>query len=170
LGSAYVAGFQWSILRKYDLVVAMDADLSHDPAMIPTMIRLSAQYDIVIGSRYTVGGGMSHWGFERFAISRAANSFLKLILMLPESDCTAGFKCYRMGFLREVGLERIFSPGYSFQVEILYRAHRMKARVLEIPIMFENRHHGESKLNFKEVLWFFRTVLQLRWMAWWGRV
>jgi dolichol-phosphate mannosyltransferase len=134
------------------------------------MIELSSQYDIVIGSRYTSGGGMSHWGFERFAISRMANTFLKILLRLHESDCTAGFKCYRAEILRRIGLEKIFSPGYSFQVEILYRAHRMNARVLEIPIMFENRHYGESKLNYREVIWFFQTVLKLRWMAWMRRV
>lgn len=170
LGSAYVAGFQWALLRKYGRVVAMDADLSHDPAVIPKMIRFSSQYDIVIGSRYTSGGGMSNWGVERFAISRMANAFLKMLLQLHEADCTAGFKCYRTSFLRDVGLEKIFSPGYSFQVEILYRAHRMNAQVLEIPIMFENRHYGQSKLNFREVLLFFQTVLKLRWMAWRGQV
>lgn len=170
LGSAYVAGFQWALRRGYERVVAMDADLSHDPVVIPRMIDLSKDYDLVIGSRYIPGGGMSRWGWERFAISRMANLFQKWVLGLGPKDCTGGFKCYRASLLSRVGLEKVFSPGYSFQGEILFRSLRCGAKVVECPILFENRHVGESKLDRREVLGFFWTVLKLRWLAWTGKV
>jgi len=170
LGSAYVAGFQWALDHGYASVVAMDADLSHDPSMIPKKIQLSKESDLVIGSRYVPGGGMVRWGLERFAISRSANWFLKILLGLREADCTGGFKCYSASLLRKIGMGNIFSPGYSFQVEILFRAHRVGARVREFPIVFVNRHEGESKLNLKEVTGFFKTVLWLRALAWAGKV
>ena len=170
LGTAYVDGMKYAIQKGYDLVVAMDADLQHDPANIPRLVELADQYDLVIGSRYTYGGGMSNWGFYRRFISRSANWFLKALLGSGPLDCTGGFKCYRAELLKKIGLDKIFSPGYSFQVEILYRALHAGARVVEFPILFEIRHHGESKLNYREASGFFWTVLKLRWLTWWGLV
>ncbi len=170
LGTAYVAGMRYALDKGYDRVVAMDADLSHDPANIAPMLDLSERYDLVIGSRYVHGGGMANWGWYRLGISRSANWFLKALLGAGPLDCTGGFKCYRADLLRKIGLERIFSPGYSFQVEILFRALHAGARVVEIPILFVNRHRGSSKLNLREVSGFFWTVLHLRWLAFRGRL
>ena len=170
LGSAYVAGMKLALELGYDRVVAMDADLSHDPRNIPRMLVLSRSYDLVIGSRYVPDGGMANWGVFRLGISKSANFFLKTLLGVDQLDCTGGFKCYRAELLKKIGLDRIFSPGYSFQVEILFRALRAKARVVEIPILFVNRHKGESKLNLREVSGFFWTVLRLRVQAWRDRV
>jgi len=170
LGSAYVAGMQWAIQQGYALVVAMDADLQHDPDNIPRLVELSRDYDLVIGSRYTYGGAMLNWGFFRLFISRSANWFLKLLLGAGPLDCTGGFKCYRAELLARIGLEKVFSPGYSFQVEILYRALQHGARVVETPIQFNLRHFGESKLNVREVSGFFWTVLKLRFLTLLGRV
>ncbi len=166
LGSAYVAGMKFALESGYDRVVAMDADLSHDPRNIPRMLDLSRSYDLVIGSRYVPDGGMANWGVFRLGISKSANLFLKALLGVNQLDCTGGFKCYRADLLKRIRLDRVFSPGYSFQVEILYRSLRANARVVEIPILFVNRHKGESKLNFREVSGFFWTVLRLRVQAW----
>ncbi|HET9869972.1 MAG TPA: polyprenol monophosphomannose synthase, partial [bacterium] len=103
-------------------------------------------------------------------ISKFANSFLKWLLRIEQQDCSGGYKCYRVSLLRSIGLDRIFSKGYAFQVEILYRALRSGARVEEIPIIFVNRHEGESKLTLAELAAFARTVFQLRWMSWRGRL
>jgi len=170
LGTAYVAGFQYALREGYSWVLAMDADLSHDPANIPRMIALMRDYDLVIGSRYVKDGGMVNWGLGRFFISKFANGFLKWLLQIRQADCSGGYKCYRADLLKAIGLERIFSKGYAFQVEILYRALRLRARVVEIPIIFVNRHEGESKLNFSELVNFAKTVFKLRWLSWTRRL
>ncbi|SRR5579871_1959278 len=170
LGSAYVAGMRFAIEKGYRNVIAMDADLSHDPANLPRMLELSEKYDLVIGSRYVKDGGMVNWNARRFLISQLANLYCRWFLGLRQADCSGGFKCYRADLLRKIGMENIFAKGYSFQVEILFRAVRAGAKVIEIPIIFVNRHVGESKLNFGELWQFFLTVLKLRWRAWLGRV
>ena len=170
LGSAYVEGMRWALQKGYENVIAMDADLSHDPANLPKMLELSHQYDLVIGSRYVQDGGMVNWTARRFIISRLANLYCQWILGLRQDDCSGGFKCYRAGLLRKINLDKVFAKGYSFQVEILYRAVRAGARVVEIPIIFVNRHVGESKLNRKELWEFGWTVLKLRFFSWTGRI
>jgi dolichol-phosphate mannosyltransferase len=125
---------------------------------------------LVIGSRYVKDGGMVNWNARRFLISQIANLYCRLMLGLTQADCSGGYKCYRASLLRKVGLDNIFSPGYSFQVEILYRAVRTGAKVLEIPIIFVNRHEGESKLSTRELAGFGWTVLKLRWLSWVGKV
>jgi dolichol-phosphate mannosyltransferase len=170
LGTAYVAGFDYALKNKYKFVLAMDADLSHDPANIPIMIELMEDYDLVIGSRYVKDGGMVNWGMGRFLISKFANGFLKGLLNISQKDCSGGYKCYRSDLLKAIGLERIFSKGYAFQVEILYRALRLNAKIVEIPIVFVNRHEGKSKLNFSELINFAKTVFKLRLLSWAGRL
>jgi dolichol-phosphate mannosyltransferase len=170
LGTAYVTGFQYALKKKYSLVLAMDADLSHDPANIPIMIDLMKDYDLVIGSRYVKDGGMVNWGLGRFLISKFANGFLKFVLNIRQKDCSGGYKCYRSDLLKGIRLERIFSKGYAFQVEILYRALRLDAKIVEIPIIFVNRHEGESKLNLSELINFAGTVFKLRLLSWAGRL
>jgi dolichol-phosphate mannosyltransferase len=170
LGSAYIHGMKFAIDNGFDFIVAMDADLSHDPANLPRMIEMTKEYDLVIGSRYVKDGGMVNWGLGRFFISRLANFFCKTILQIKQEDCSGGYKCYRAELLKKIGMDNFFSFGYSFQVEILYRALRLNARVIEIPIVFVNRHEGESKLSMQELLQFGWTVLKLRWLAWINQV
>ena len=170
LGTAYVEGMQFALQNNYQRVIAMDADLSHDPINIPKMLELSQDYDLVIGSRYVRDGGMVNWGVGRFFISRFANSVTKWLLGLAPEDCSGGYKCYRAELLKKIDLKKIFSPGYSFQVEILFRAVRLNAKIKEFPIIFVNRHEGESKLSLKELTLFAGTVWKLRWMTWLGRI
>jgi dolichol-phosphate mannosyltransferase len=170
LGTAYVEGMQFGLKKGYRRVIAMDADLSHDPVNIPKMLELALEYDLVIGSRYVRDGGMVNWGMGRFFISRFANSVTKYLLGLQPEDCSGGYKCYRAELLKKIDLNKIFSPGYSFQVEILFRAVRLNAKVIEFPIVFVNRHQGESKLSLKELTLFACTVWKLRWMVWLGKL
>lgn len=170
LGSAYVHGMKAALERGFDNVIAMDADLSHDPVNIPKMLRLVEDHDIVIGSRYVKDGGMVNWGVGRFFISRLANNVCRLVLGIRQQDCSGGFKCYRAELLRSIDLNKIFSKGYCFQVEILFRALRSGAKVVEIPIIFVNRHEGESKLSLDELIQFGSAVLKLRWLSWTGKV
>ncbi len=170
LGSAYVAGMRYALEKGYQNVIAMDADLSHDPENLPKMLGLIRRCDLVIGSRYVKDGGMVNWNARRFLISQLANLYCRAFLGLNQADCSGGFKCYRADLLRKIGLSNVFAQGYSFQVEILFRAVRAKARVMEIPIVFVNRHVGESKLNFKELREFGWTVLKLKWFSLTGKV
>lgn len=170
LGSAYVAGMKRALELGYPNVVAMDADLSHNPANIPKMLELSKKHDLVIGSRYVKDGGMVNWNARRFLISQLANLFCRALLGLRQADCSGGFKCYRASLLERIDLGKVFSPGYSFQVEILYRAMRSGASVIEIPIIFVNRHVGESKLNLGELIGFGWTLLKLKGQNWLGRI
>ncbi len=170
LGSAYIHGMEKAVEWDYQFVIAMDADLSHDPSNIPTMLEMVKVNDLIIGSRYVKDGGMVNWGMGRFFISRSANQFARSLLGIPFHDCSGGYKCYRVELLRKIGLQNIFSFGYSFQVEILFRAIRAGARVMEFPIVFVNRHQGASKLNSSEMIQYVTTVLRLRWLAWIGKV
>jgi dolichol-phosphate mannosyltransferase len=170
LGSAYIHGMKYSLDKGFDFIVAMDADLSHDPVNLPRMIKMMKNYDLVIGSRYVKDGGMVNWGAGRFFISRLANFFCKNILAIKQGDCSGGYKCYRAELLKKIDMNKIFSFGYSFQVEILYRALRLNAKVIEIPIVFVNRHEGKSKLSVSELLQFGRTVCKLRWLAWFNQI
>jgi dolichol-phosphate mannosyltransferase len=170
LGSAYVHGMEYALKKGYENVIAMDADLSHDPSNLPKMLELAKKYDLIIGSRYVQDGGMVNWTGRRFIISRAANLYCQWVLGLRQDDCSGGFKCYRADLLKKIGLQKVFAKGYSFQVEILYRAVRAGAKVIEIPIIFVNRHVGESKLNLKELWEFGWTVLKLRWLNLLGKV
>ncbi len=170
LGSAYVAGMQYALEKGYQNVIAMDADLSHDPTNLPRMLELIKTHDLVIGSRYVKDGGMVNWNARRFLISQLANLFCRSILGLQQADCSGGFKCYRSTLLRKIGMDQVFSKGYNFQVEILYRAVRVGANIMEIPIVFVNRHEGESKLSAGELLAFGWTILKLRLLSWVGKV
>jgi dolichol-phosphate mannosyltransferase len=170
LGSAYIHGMKFAVDNGFDLVVAMDADLSHDPVNLPRMLELTKDYDLVIGSRYVKDGGMVNWGMGRFFISRVANYFCKWVLGIKQEDCSGGYKCYRADLLKTIGVNSFFSYGYSFQVEVLYRALRKEAKVIEFPIIFVNRHEGKSKLSAQELIQFGWTVLKLRWLTWVGKV
>src|SRR5579862_35424 len=128
------------------------------------MLQLIKDYDMVIGSRYVKDGGMVNWGVSRFFISRLANNLCRWVLLIPQQDCSGGYKCYRADLLKKIGLSNVFSRGYCFQVELLYRPLKAKARLTEIPIIFVNRHEGQSKLSAGELIQFAWTLFKLRWL------
>lgn len=162
LGRAYVAGFRRAMKLGADVIITMDADFSHHPRYIPAMLsRLAESYDIVIGSRYVAGGGTRHWGVERQFLSAGANMVARLSLGLRAHDCTAGFRAYRRHVLESIPLDEIRSNGYSFLVEMLYRCQQAGFRVGEIPIIFEDRRHGQSKISREEIYKAMLTVFRL---------
>jgi dolichol-phosphate mannosyltransferase len=149
LGTAYVQGFNWALDHGANYVVQMDADFSHSPSYIPEFLRSIADYDVVVGSRYVKGGRLDeHWGWWRWLLSWWANSvWVRLLLGVKTKDATAGYKCWRADALRAIHLEDIRSNGYIFQVEMCYMADRLGLRVHEIPIYFEDRQIGKSKMS-----------------------
>lgn len=161
LGSAYRAGFDIALGGGARRILTMDADFSHHPRYIPHLLALSRTADIAIGSRYVPGGGTLNWGPQRQALSRTANGVARLALGLPATDCTAGFRCYRRAVLEQVDLDAIRSSGYSYLVEMLYRAQRLGFCIAETPILFEDRRHGQSKISRQEILRAMATVGRL---------
>lgn len=148
LGSAYVAGFRWALKRDYEYILEMDADLSHNPFDIPRLInRAKEGYDVVIGSRYCNGVNVIHWPIKRLILSYGANKYTRIVTGLPIKDCTSGFKCYRRKVLESIDLERIKSSGYSFQIEMKFRAWKKGFSLVEVPIIFEERSEGRSKMT-----------------------
>lgn len=148
LGDAYRQAFAEAIDAGYELLVEIDADLSHDPAALPEMLSAAvAGADVVIGSRYVPGGRIDGWSRSRTRLSRWGNRYASVVLGLAINDATAGFRVYRSSIVRRFGLDGIRSSGYGFQVEMTYRAIRYGARVVEIPIVFRERASGESKMS-----------------------
>jgi dolichol-phosphate mannosyltransferase len=149
LGSAYIQGFGWGVQQGAEYLVQMDADFSHSPAIIPQFLSLMPQYDVVIGSRYVKGGKLAEdWSWYRKLLSWWGNSiWVRLILGTKTRDATAGFKCWRAKALTQLGLERVRSNGYIFQVEMCYLAEKLGFRIKEIPIYFADRQIGESKMD-----------------------
>ena len=150
LGAAYVAGFKWALDHEADVVIQMDCDFSHSPEQIPQMLaELQQGYDIIVGSRY-VGGGQidERWETGRYLLSWWANAvYTRFLLNLSVKDATAGFKCWRADTLRDINLDEISSQGYSFQFEMAYVAEKLGYRIKEVPIYFEDRRIGQSKLT-----------------------
>ncbi len=149
LGRAYIAGFKWALERNYDNIIQMDADFSHDPKYLKDMLREIKNNDLVIGSRYVKGGGTKGWPIHRKIISRGGSLYSKIILGISLNDLTGGFKCWRANLLKKIGLDTITSNGYSFQIEMNYRAYRKRAKIKEIPIIFVDRTNGKSKMSKK---------------------
>ncbi|MCX7682150.1 MAG: polyprenol monophosphomannose synthase [Anaerolineae bacterium] len=149
LGRAYVEGFRWALDHDADPIIQMDCDFSHSPAYIPQFLEHIKEYDVVVGSRYVAGGRTDErWGWGRWLLSWWANSvYTRLILGCRVKDVTAGFKCWRRSALEGIDLSRIRSQGYVFQVEMAYVAERLGYRILEIPIYFEDRRIGCSKMT-----------------------
>jgi glycosyltransferase involved in cell wall biosynthesis len=163
LGTAHLAGMHRGLDEGFDPILTMDADLSHPPETIPAMLRLiaSGRADLVIGSRYVPGGGTKNWPTSRILLSRGANLFARTLLGLGPHDATAGFRCYAAPLLRRVPLDSVRAEGYSFLVEMLFLAKRAGARALEVPITFEDRRFGVSKISRSEILKAILTVLRL---------
>jgi len=170
LGPAYLAGFEAALAAGADLILEMDADLSHDPEDVPRLAAAAAAADVVIGSRYVAGGGTRNWGLGRRLVSRAGCLYARLLLGLPVADLTGGFKCFRREVLERLGLERVSSRGYAFQIETTYRAARQGFRVVEVPIVFSERRAGGSKMSRGIVLEAFWKVPALRVRAVAGRL
>ena len=162
LGTAYIAGFKRALVERADLICTMDADFSHNPCYIPAMVEKIGQgYDLVIGSRYVPGGGTSGCTFGRKLLSWGANGFARVMLGLHAHDTTAGFRCYRREVLESVDIDEIKASGYSFLIEMLYRVQRRGWRVGGVPIIFENRRLGTSKISKNEVIKAMMTVVRL---------
>jgi dolichol-phosphate mannosyltransferase len=148
LGSAYREGFRWGLERGFDACVEMDADLSHEPEALPSLIApLADGTELVIGSRYIPGGEIPNWRWHRRLLSRGGNIYASTLLGLHVSDATAGFRCYAATLLNRIELEQVRAEGYGFQIEMTYAARRAGAPVLEVPIRFVDRVDGESKMS-----------------------
>lgn len=162
LGTAYVAGYKWAIQNNYDLVMQMDADFSHHPKYIPQFLKTIENSDLVLGSRYIKGGGVLNWGLGRKIISMGGSLYARTILGLPFKDLTGGFKCFRIEVLKAIDIDSLKSNGYSFQIETTYKTFKKKFRIKEIPIIFEDRRVGQSKMSSKIFLEALMMVIKLR--------
>ncbi len=163
LGSAYRAGFAWGMERGFDVFIEIDADFSHDPAALPSLVApLENGYDVSIGSRYIEGGEIPNWAWHRHLLSRGGNMYASAVLGLGVADATAGYRAYSADILRRIDLERIRAEGYGFQIEMTYRARQSGARITEVPISFVDREAGESKMSS------FIVFEALGLVTWWG--
>jgi dolichol-phosphate mannosyltransferase len=165
LGTAYVAGFNWALDHGADYIIQMDADFSHSPGYIPKMLDQIADCDVVIGSRYVRGGQLDErWSWWRWFLSWWANSiWTRGILGVATKDATAGFKCWRRSALERIDLERIRSNGYVFQVEMTFVSEKLGLRIKELPIYFEDRRIGKSKMSIPVKLEAAWRVFEIRW-------
>jgi glycosyltransferase involved in cell wall biosynthesis len=156
LGPAYRAGFAWGLARGYERFVAMDADLSHDPAALPALLTASVSADLVVGSRYVAGGRIERWPMRRRVLSSAGNLYARRLTGLPIRDGTSGYRVLRRPLLEAIDVARLRSDGYAFQLEVAWRAWRSGFHLVEVPIVFVERHAGASKLSravVGEALW-----------------
>lgn len=156
LGPAYLAGFREALAAGAELIIEMDADFSHDPAYLPQLLRAAEDADLVLGSRYVPGGGVTEWGKMRRFISKRGSGYARRMLGVPIRDLTGGFKCFRREVLEAIDLDAITSRGYAFQVETTYRAIQAGFRVVEVPIVFRDRREGSSKMSkaiVAEAIW-----------------
>ena len=147
LGRSYVDGLKWAVEQPVDVVCQMDADLSHDPAQLATLVDAARNNDLVIGSRYVPGGQIVNWPMRRKLLSRFANTYVRMVTHLSVRDCTSGYRCWRREALASMPLGRFISDGYSFLVEMLYAAAKRRRRIAAVPITFVERRLGESKLS-----------------------
>jgi dolichol-phosphate mannosyltransferase len=159
LGSAYLSGFQWALAHDYQVIVQMDADLSHDPRQLPHLLARLASADVVVGSRYIPGGGTRQWSRGRSCLSRMGARYARWLLRLPLQDPTSGYTVWRRRVLEALTRTALQSEGFVFQVECKYRAYRAGFRLVETPIVFRARQHGTSKLSL-------RIVLEAVWRTW----
>ena len=165
LGRAYLAGFAWALSAGYDAVVEMDADLSHDPLYLRSIIEAAQHADVVIGSRYLNGISVINWPLSRILLSWGANWYVRTVTGLAVNDCTSGYRLYHRRVLESLDLGSVRSNGYSFQVEMTFRAQLRGFQITEVPIIFMERRAGQSKLS-KGVVWESLLMpLKLRWHA-----
>jgi dolichol-phosphate mannosyltransferase len=162
LAAAYCAGFRWGLARDYDYFIEMDADFSHPPSDLNRHLEALKTNDVVIGCRYMSGGGTSGWSVIRESISRGGNFYAQTVLNLPYRDLTGGFNAWRRKVLETIKIDDIRSKGYAFQVELKCRSHKAGFKIQEIPIQFENRKYGNSKMSGSIVWEAAFRVLQMR--------
>ena len=152
LGAATIAGFQWAIDHEYEFVLNMDADFSHHPRYLPALAACMEVADVAIGSRYVPGGSITGWSAARHFMSRGINLYSHVLLGLKAKDCSGAFRCYRISKMRELDFKKIRSRGYAFQEEFLFRCAKNDCRIVETPIVFEDRIIGQSKINVAEIV------------------
>lgn len=170
LAAAYRDGFKWGLNAGYDAFGEMDADLSHNPAVIPALLHGLKAFDLVIGSRYVPGGATKNWPLKRQLLSRMGGLYVRILTGLPVADPTAGFRFYRREVIEYIDLDQIEANGYAFQIEMALRTWLAGFRILEVPITFKDRTHGESKMNqsivvealWKVATWAPRSLFGLR--------
>ncbi|RKG50686.1 polyprenol monophosphomannose synthase [Corallococcus sp. CA049B] len=163
LGRAYLAAFRWALAEGYTYILEMDADFSHDPRYLPTFLDAAeGGADLVLGSRYVDGGGTVNWGVGRKIISRGGSLYARSILGVDVRDLTGGFKCFNRRVLESINLDEVRSTGYAFQIELTYRTLRKGFTVREVPIVFEDRRVGHSKMNKKIFVEALGMVWKLR--------
>ena len=167
LGTAYIHGFKWATRRGYNYIFEMDADFSHNPADLQRLYEAckTGGADVAIGSRYVKGGGVRNWPKNRIALSKGGSLYTRLILWTPVADQTAGFVCYKREVLETINLDEIHFVGYAFQIEMKFAAWKLGFRLKEVPIHFEDRKYGESKMNRGIVKEGILGVLKLRWYS-----
>ncbi|MEZ5140318.1 MAG: polyprenol monophosphomannose synthase [Acidimicrobiales bacterium] len=158
LGPSYRAGFAWGLERGHDVLVEMDADLSHDPEVLPELVGavVSGRADLAIGSRYVPGGSVPGWPAHRRLLSQWGNRYVGFMLRMPVRDATAGFRAYRREIIERIGLDQVRADGYGFQIEMAYEVHKAGGRIVELPICFRDRIRGVSKMSpniVAEALW-----------------
>lgn len=169
LGTAYVAGFKFALAGDYQFIMQMDADFSHNPKRIPDFFEAAKEADLVIGSRYCNGVNVINWPLSRLILSYGANVYTRLVTRLPLFDSTGGFKLIKREILEAIPLDEIQSNGYSFQIEMNFRAWKRNYKIVEIPIVFNDRTLGQSKMSKKiiyEAVW---MVWKLAIFSWFGR-
>jgi dolichol-phosphate mannosyltransferase len=163
LGRAYLAAFRWALAEGYEYIIEMDADFSHDPRYLPALLNAAeAGADLVLGSRYVTGGGTVNWGIGRQVISKGGSLYARTILGVGIHDLTSGFKCFRRHVLESIDLDQVQSTGYAFQIELTYRTLKKGLTVREVPIVFEDRRVGQSKMSRKIFLEALTMVWKLR--------
>jgi dolichol-phosphate mannosyltransferase len=173
LGTAILAGMRYAIEHGYQFVLNMDADFSHDPKYLPDLVAGMQRpgeraVDVMIGSRYVRGGGITGWPLKRHLMSRGINWYSRWLLRLRPKDCSGGYRCYRTAALAQLDFEQIRSRGYSFQEEVLWRLARRGCRFGETPIVFADRVHGSSKINPREAWSALGIILRLGLEQWTG--
>jgi dolichol-phosphate mannosyltransferase len=150
LGTAILAAMRYALEHDYDLFINMDADFSHHPRYLPALLAGMTDRDVMIGSRYVLGGGTANWPLSRRLMSGSVNALVRLLMRLPVKDASGSYRCYRVTKLRQTDLDNLLSRGYSFQQEVLHRCHRAGCRLGETPILFEDRRAGATKVNLRE--------------------
>jgi dolichol-phosphate mannosyltransferase len=165
LGTAYIHGFKWAISKGYHFIFEMDADFSHNPNDLPRLYHACKNEgaDLAIGSRYVKGGGVINWPADRVALSKGASLYTRLITWMPIKDPTAGFMCYKKEVLETINLDEIVFVGYAFQIEMKFAAWKLHFKLKEVPILFQDRTQGSSKMNKGIVKEGILGVLKLRW-------
>ena len=167
LGTAYIFGFRWATEKGYQYIFEMDADFSHSPSDLPRLYEAckAGGADVAVGSRYVKGGGVKNWPWDRIALSKGASLYTRLITWMPISDPTAGFICYTKKVLETINLDQIHFVGYAFQIEMKFAAWKLGFKIKEVPIQFEDRRFGESKMSKGIVKEGILGVLKLRWYS-----